>query len=105
MKSRIIQTGAVALAVATLAACAYGPPIAGLTQQDVDTFLAAGNHPAPITDRAGHCDDPGEFGVMTRESRFDPNDDPVPVLVMGQFPMCVAEYIRRVRDGEKVDHL
>ena len=82
-----------------------GPPIAGLTQQDVDTFIAAGNHPAPITDRSGLCDDPGEFGVMTRKSRFDPADKPVPVMIAGQFPMCVAEYIRRDRAGEKVDHL
>lgn len=93
------------IAATTLAACAYGPPIAGLTQEEVDTFIAQGNHLAPVTTIPGHCDDPGEYGVMMRESRFDPADKPVPVRVGGYFNMCVGEYIRRVRAGENVSHL
>lgn len=99
-----MKTIFIPIAIFVLAACAYEPSAPELSQAQVDQFILDGNHPAPRTDITGHCDDPGEFGVMMRDDRFNAANKPVPKMSNG-FNMCVGDYIRRKRAGENVDVL
>ena len=100
-----MKTLLIPIAIFVLAACAYEPSVPELSQAQVDQFILDGDHPTPRTDITGHCDGPGEFGVMMRDDRFGAANEPVPVRIGGYFNMCVADYIRRKNAGERVDNL